>query len=101
MSCGHAMPGLPCGCDAPPLLTPPVNVQFGFLPQLAAAVQVAASAVAVGKEVGIGKKKKKAEPAPVYVAPPSVFDAFGAQNRTLVMLGLGGLGLAVLLKMTR
>ena len=101
MSCGHAMPGLPCGCDAAPLLTPPVNVQFGFLPQLAAAVQVAASAVAVGKEVGIGKKKKKAEPVPVYAPPPSVFDAFGGQNRTLVMLGLGGLGLAVLLKLTR
>lgn len=100
MSCGHTYPGLPCPCDAPPLLTPPLNVQFGFLPQLAAAVQVAASAVAVAKSVK-GKKKPKAEPVPVYVPPPSVFDAFGPQNRPLVMLGLGGLGLAVILKLTR
>ena len=98
MSCGHTMPGVPCPCDAPPLVTAPVNL--GFLPQLALAVNTAASAVGVYQSVK-KKKKPKAEPLPVYQPPPSIFDAFGPQNRSLVMLGLGGLGLIAILKLTR
>jgi hypothetical protein len=71
---------------------------FGFLPEILAAVQVAATVDSIAK--GHKKKKKAAEYVPPP-APPSILDSFGAQNRGLVVAGLGAVGLFAILKVAK